>query len=361
MTGISLILPSNADNRIVNPCMDIDQANEAASVAVATTTTQKIGDQWQVAFTGVATGITAQKVSTGGGGDFNNSLKVTIGTGSATINAGDFLIIKQNLMGLNVADLAYGGGAAQPISLSFWVNSSIAGTFGYYLSNSATNRSYVGTFTITTAQVAVLTRIQINAIPGDITGTWLTTNGIGLTFGIVLECGSTFQTTAGAWGAGQFFSTSGQTNLPTTSANTFQLTGVKLAPELLATPLIRRPYEQEIYICRSFYQKTFPDGTAPAQNAGVTGAITVKNPIALGDPSEWLQFIPKMRATPTITTYNPSATNANWRDITAAADATVSVDPSTTIGQSGVLIATTGTVTTLGDVLAIHVVADARL
>lgn len=113
--------------------------------------------------------------------------------------------------------------------------------------------------------------------------------------------------------------------------------------------------------CQRFYQKSFPIATAPAQNAGVTGAICVKNPIALGDPSVYVDFKVTMRATPTVTTYNPSAANANWRNVTAGSDSTVSVDPATAIGDNGFLIATSGTVTTLGDVLAIHYSATADL
>lgn len=127
------------------------------------------------------------------------------------------------------------------------------------------------------------------------------------------------------------------------------------------TTFDRRPFSVGLSECQRFYWKSFPYGTAPAQSGGVTGAITVKNPIALGDPSAYVQYPSRMRTTPTITTYNPSAANANWRDITAGSDATVSVDPSTTKGDSGVLIATSGTVATLGDILAIHLQADGDL
>ncbi len=122
-----------------------------------------------------------------------------------------------------------------------------------------------------------------------------------------------------------------------------------------------RPYPAEIILCQRYFRKSFPAGTNPAQSAGVAGAVTIKNPIALGDPSEWVPFNPPMRAKPTITTYNPSAGNANWRDITSGLDVTVSVDPGTTMNDSGVLIATSGTVATLGDILAIHYSATAEL
>lgn len=127
------------------------------------------------------------------------------------------------------------------------------------------------------------------------------------------------------------------------------------------TPFERRQFAEELALCMRHFQTSFPYGTAPAQSGGVAGAITVKNPIALGDPSAYIEFEPPMRVAPTITTYNPSAGNANWRDVTAAADATVSVDPVTSIGPSGVLLATSGTITSLGDILCIHHSADAGI
>lgn len=139
------------------------------------------------------------------------------------------------------------------------------------------------------------------------------------------------------------------------------ITGVQLEVGSSATPFEFRGFGQELALSQRWFEKTFPYSTAPAQSAGVTGAITVKNPIALGDPSELWQYKVTKRATPTITTYNPSAANANWRDITAAGDATVSVDPGATVGPGSVHIATSGTVATLGDVLAIHATAQAGL
>lgn len=352
---------ANPDNRIMNPCFEIDQASEGASLAV-TSPAQPFGpDGWRVFFIGTATGVTAQQVS-GGPAGYPTNLQITIGTGSATVNAGDQLFISQSMTGSSVSDLAFGTSAATTVSISFWAKSSVAGTFAWFLQNSASNRSYVKTFVVSAAQAGTWVRYTADGIPGDITGTWLATQaGIGLTFGISLECGSTHQGTAAAWTGSNIAGTSAQTNFPTTTGATFQLTGVKICPEPVATPLVRRPFDVEYNMAQRYYQKTFPIGTAPAQNAGVAGALTVKNPIATGDPAQWLQFFPKMIKAPAVTTYNPSANNANWRNITGSADVTVSVDPSTTIGANGVLIATSGTVTVLGSVLAIHVVLDSRL
>jgi hypothetical protein len=59
------------------------------------------------------------------------------------------------------------------------------------------------------------------------------------------------------------------------------------------------------------------------------------------------------------TTYNPSASNANWRDVTGSADIAVSVDPSSASGVAGIEIATGATDATLAHNLCIHWTADA--
>ncbi len=144
------------------------------------------------------------------------------------------------------------------------------------------------------------------------------------------------------------------------NANTLRLSGVRLYQSSQSQPWTQRLYQAEFTLLQAFYKKTFPVGTKPAQSAGLTGAKCVQNPIALGQPSfywDWTQI--PMVASPTITTFNPSAANANWRDVTASADVTVSVDPPTAKGLTGVEIATGATVTTLADQLCIHATADA--
>ncbi len=120
-------------------------------------------------------------------------------------------------------------------------------------------------------------------------------------------------------------------------------------------------FAEDLARCLPFYEKTFPYGTAPAQSAGVAGALQVKNPIAAGYPQvSWLYKTPKWKV-PTVVTYNPSAANANWRNITGAADVAESVNPAASADMGGTMITTSGTVATIAHILAIHATADARI
>jgi hypothetical protein len=167
----------------------------------------------------------------------------------------------------------------------------------------------------------------------------------------------TIPTTATEIGINLYYLTAGTAGVD----DNIYIAGVQLEPGSIATPYEFRPFGVELGLCQRYYRKSFPYATAPAQNAGVAGAVCIKNPIALGDPAEFIPFDPPMRAAPTVTTYNPSATNANWRDITASSDVTVSVDPAGALSSTGVLLATSGTVATLGDILGIHYQAVAEL
>lgn len=352
---------SEGRNLLFNGDMFIDQANEGASVSLVSGNKSYICDGAYVLLTQASAVVTAQQVSDGPDG-FIKSLKITTTTGNA-IGVGDSLVVKMPIEGPVARFLGQGVANAGYMSLGFWVKTSQASqTFSMSLQNSAGARTYIASFTTNSANNWMF--IPFAAIVGDITGTWLTAvNTVGLMLTIAVACGSTNQSsTLNAWQASGAFAANTQTNtVLTTNGATFQITGVQLEQGPNVTPFALLPYDTALQKCRRFYRKSFAVGTAPAQSAGVANAVTIKNPIALGDPAEWIPFEPPMAGSPTITTYNPSAANANWRDITAAADVTVSVDPGSTKGPGGVLLATSGTVTTLGDILAIHYQADVRL
>lgn len=356
-------VPASAtiENRLVNGEMDFDQVNEGASVSISNANTASfVTDQWQILVSDSnISGVTGQQVADAPTG-FLNSLKVTFGTGSATVAAGNYAILYQDIESPDVIDLAIGSGSPATISLSMWVKSNISGTFGIFLQNSAGNRSYVALGTTT---AATWTQVSINSILLDNTGTWLTAAGTtGLVIGVAMICGSTAQGTAGAWAGSNKLTTSAQTNYGGTSANTFQITGVKIAKEGDATPIVRAPYQQRLERCLRFYEKTIPAGTAVGQNKGLPGALQTTAQITTAGSVEhnWRFRVPKAKS-PTIVTYNPSIGNANWRDVTGSSDVIVSVDPDTAKSTNDIVISTQTTTFTANHRLYIHATADARI
>jgi hypothetical protein len=266
-------------NRIINGDMRIAQRGTAA---VSTNGAFPV-DRFQVFRSGGAATFTSQQSATAPS-TFINSMIYTVGTGAAP-NAGDFSGITQNMEGLNVGDIYWGTASAQPATVSFWVRSSVTGTFGLGLRNGVNNYSYIASYTISAANTWEFKSVTV---PGPTAGTWTATNTIGISVFWDLGVGSTFSAAAGSWGAGNYIGLTSGTKLISTSGATFYLTGVQFEIGSVATPFERRPYGTELALCQRYYVVT----TANARFfSGGTGHV-VENAI---------YFPVTMRAEPTMT------------------------------------------------------------
>jgi len=231
-------------NRIINGGMTIDQRNAGASV---TPTDQQVTlDRWKFRL-GAASKISTQQSSTAPAG-FTNSLLVT-SLSAYSSGASEQFYINQRIEGFNSADLGWGTASAATVTLSFWVRSSLTGTFGGAVFNADANRSYPFTFTITSANTFEYKTVTI---AGDTTGTWNTGNGIGISLAINLGSGSSLQATAGAWASGFYPNATGATSVVGTSGATFYITGVQLEKGSVATPFEFRSIGQELGLCQRY-------------------------------------------------------------------------------------------------------------
>jgi len=233
-------------NRIINGDMRIDQRNAGASV---TLTSDLFTVDRFLARTQSATDSTAQRSTTAPSG-FTNSLLVTIGTGASPTSS-QTNTIRHEIEGFNTADLGWGTASAKTVTLSFWVRSSLTGTFGGALSNGGLNRAYPYTYTISVADTWEYKTVTIE---GDTSGTWGTGNSNGIRVWVDLGSGTDKQGTAGAWGASDYRAASGCTQLVATSGATFYITGVQLEAGSVATLFERRLYGQELALCQRYFQ-----------------------------------------------------------------------------------------------------------
>ncbi len=241
-------------NRIINPGMVIDQRNNGASVTITNTSDiTYVLDRWF----GFGTSASKFSVQRNAGSvtpptGFSNYFGVT-SLSAYTVGSGDSFTMGQYIEGFNTADLGWGTANAQTITLSFWVRSSLTGTFGGALRNSDVNRGYPFAYTINAANTWEQKSI---VIAGDTSGTWVgATNGAGIRLGFGLGAGSTFSGTAGAWAAGNLTSATGATSVVGTNGATFYITGVQLEVGSVAAPFERRDYGRELMLCQRYYQK----------------------------------------------------------------------------------------------------------
>jgi len=240
-------------NRIINGAMVIDQRNAGASVTP--TNAQYTLDRWQglLAQASKYTVIQSSTAPTG----FINSLLVT-SSSAYSVGASDYFDITQYIEGLNMTDLAWGTASAATVTLSFWVRSSLTGTFGGSLQNNGQARSYPFSYTISNANTFEYKTITI---AGDTSGTWLTTNGRGIQLNFSLGTGSTFSGTAGAWATANYLGTTGATSVVGTSGATFYITGVQLEKGSTATSFDVRSYGTELGLCKRYYDVLLASGT----------------------------------------------------------------------------------------------------
>jgi hypothetical protein len=243
-------------NRIINGAMVIDQRNAGASVTVNTGTNVFSVDRWAGAGTGSGTdgAFTMQQDSSAPTG-FSNSIKVTVTTIDAVMTGSQSYQVTQSIEGFNTSDLSFGTASAKAITLSFWARSSLTGTFGGALSNSAFNRSYPFTYTIS---VADTWEYKTVTIAGDTSGTWIgSTNGIGLRVYFGLGAGSDRAGTAGAWAGAGHTSATGAVSVIGTLNATWFVTGVQLEKGSTATSFDYRPYGTELALCQRYYYQYF--------------------------------------------------------------------------------------------------------
>ena len=300
-TGVA-ILDANTPafrNRILNGGMVIDQRNAGASVTPTSTGGSTfLLDRWKADIS-QASKFSVQQSSTAPTG-FTNSMAVT-SLSAYAVGAAEVFAITQIIEGYNIADLGWGAASAQTVTLSFWVRSSLTGTFGIVLENSANNRSYPATYTIIAANTWEQKSITI---AGDTTGTWLTNNGKGVQIKFGLGVGSTYSGTAGAWAAADYWGATGATSVVGTNGATFYITGVQLEKGSTATSFDYRSYGTELALCQRYFETNFPVGTAPANNviAGlsrISGIAYATNAVSATTTS----FTVLKRATPTMTGY----------------------------------------------------------
>ena len=233
-------------NRIINGDMRIDQRNAGASLAIDGNNVYTL-DRWgaQDATDGA---FTVQQDSSAPAG-FTKSLKATVTTADASLGATQVAQIYQYVEGFNFADLGWGTASAQTVTLSFWVRSSLTGTFGGCFSNDGNSRSYPFTYAISAADTWEQKTITV---AGDTTGTWLTTNAVGLRIYFGLGAGSTYSGTAGSWSGSLFLSATGAVSVIGTLNATFYITGVQLEAGSAATPFEHRQYGQELVLCQRY-------------------------------------------------------------------------------------------------------------
>ena len=327
MSAVGLDVPMR--NRIINGDMRIDQrATSLIDYGYAT-------DRWSYNPAAASKATVAQSSTAPAG--FNKSLLVT-SSAATTPGSTDVYIIEQKIEGYNIADLGFGTANASTITISFWVRSSLTGTFGGALGNAGPDRSYPFTYTINAANTFEYKTVTI---AGDTSGTWATTNGAAFRVCFSLGCGSSRSGTAGAWtGTSNIFSATGATSVVGTNGATFYITGVQLEAGTTASPFEYRQYGTELALCQRYYCKSYQIGTVPqtSTTAGVFAIVAVTSPSSgqagVGGGNKWPV---QMRTSPTVTIYSQIGTAGKLSSGGADNGTSVTSEAPSEIGAVGIV------------------------
>jgi hypothetical protein len=303
-------------NRIINGAMVIDQRNAGASVS-GTTGVYTV-DRWTVQ-------------NNSGSARFNvrqnvNSVTPPVGykyylgvtsTSAYSVAATDVIGIQQFIEGYNIADLGWGASGAQTVTFSFWVRSSLTGTFGGNIIEGAAGTAfYPFTYTISSANTWEQKTITI---AGPTIGTWDSTNGRGPQVLFNLGTGSTYNIgTAGAWTTNAHYAATGATNFVATNGATFYITGVQLEKGSTATSFDYRSQGTELALCQRYYYRV----DAPSGTAGLIGVGWCRTTTTA---TVFIPYTVSMRTNPTA--LEQSGTAANYQLVFAASAAALSVVP----------------------------------
>lgn len=279
---------SSFKNRFINGSMQVYQRNTGTPPTI-TTGGQFALDRWKLWANGgggSGASFTVQQSSTAPAG-FSTSMLITQTAAAPAPTGGVYNCFAQYIEGYNAADLNWGSANAKSVTISFWVRSSVTGTYGGAVTNADQSRSYAFNYSISAANTWEQKTVTI---PGDTSGTWTTDNTLGIAVFWGLGVGSTYLGVAGSWASATYLSATGSTNIVTTNGATFYVTGVQLEVGTVATSFDFRDYGRELILCQRYYQIYATPSHRFFGSSTYTAGVTVS----------YEQLGVEMRATPTL-------------------------------------------------------------
>ena len=316
-------------NLIINGDMRIDQRNAGSAVSFG-----YIVDRFVATGNGFDEVVRSYQQVSDAPNDFDYSCKLTVTTAETAFTDNEHIGFAQRIEGQNVAHLQWGTSNAKTVTLSFWVKSSLTGTFSGMFQNSARDRSYPFEYTISSANTWEYKTVTVS---GDTTGTWLKDNGIGIRVNFNHGCGPDRKGTANTWAGADYRASSTQTVELCENLNaTWQITGVQLEVGDTATPFEHRPYDMELARCQRYYEHNYNIGQTPGSvSTYPSGMGAWLNGLGTHSGQKGFQSDYKVtkRATPSVTFYDTAGNSA--RVSTLNSGGTTTTNQSIAIVMSG--------------------------
>ncbi len=264
-------------NLIINGAMQV--AQRGTSAVTATSSGVFTTDRFKCFQSSGSTGSWTTEQSTDAPAGFSSSTKATVAS-TQSFSTGIAWQLVHQIEGNNFISTAWGTSSAKDVTLSFWVKSSVTGAYSVSLHNDGYTKNYVTNYSISSANTWEYKTI---VVPGETSGTWLTTNGIGCSLRFNLGCSDSLTGATGSWGSSLFLQGTGAVDWGSNSGATFYLTGVQLEVGSVATPFEHRSYGEELALCQRYLPAW--NGVQPISNAFFFSTTSVGTNITFPVPT----------------------------------------------------------------------------
>ena len=189
---------------------------------------------------------------------FRSAVKIT-NTSAGSDAAANYVRFQQKIEATNLANSGWNYTSATSfVTLSFWVKSSLAGTYAIQIYNVDSGaKSYSFEFTLSANTWTKVT----HAIKGDSGVVINDDSGEGLGVHFFVHAGTNYSTSGHTNEAWQTYSGSDQVkdygqSWSATASATFEITGVQLEVGSQATPFEYRSLTDEINLCQRYYEQS---------------------------------------------------------------------------------------------------------
>ena len=217
---------------------------------------------------------------------FSKSVRAVVTTAQSSLSSNSIVYFRYKFEGQDVQRLQYGTSSAQKFTLSYYVRSSVTGTFTLSLYHNDANRMNIQTFTINSANTW---EKKTHTFIGDTVSGFDNDTAVSLSLHWVIASGTDYKSgsiTPNTWNtyASTSFAQGTTGNILSATSNEFLLTGVQMEIGDTATEFEHRSFAEELLLCQRYFQ-LISGGSFPAASATtLEGSVTRK----------------EMRAAPTI-------------------------------------------------------------
>lgn len=186
---------------------------------------------------------------------FSKSTRAVVTTAQSSLSSNSTAYFRYKFEGQDLQRLQYGTSSAQKFTLSYYIRSSVTGTFTLSLYHNDANRMNIQTFTINSANTW---EKKTHTFVGDTVSGFDNDNAVSLSVHWVMASGTDYKSgsiTPNTWNtyASTSFAQGTTGNILSAVSNEFLLTGVQMEIGETETDFEHRSFAEELALCQRYF------------------------------------------------------------------------------------------------------------